>query len=402
MKKAVSYSDLVAVLDERQRSFTKDTSGNQEVYKLLQYVKRTTPTWFRPYEVKGWTDIVPNKETMDPIIAVKKKRLIDNSKTEIQDIKGLIHFIEAYPLDKEKEYTISMDGLHAIYPCLQELDAMIGMKQLKETVLDQLLFFIQDLHKHTSDKKESLDFMHTVIYGPPGTGKTEIAKLMGQLYSKLGILKKGTFRKVTRSDLIAGYLGQTAIKTRDVIQDCLGGVLFIDEAYALGCNDKRDSFSKECIDTLCEALSNYKEELMVIIAGYEDELKVGFFNQNPGLESRFTWRFKTDDYTAEELYRIFLKKVNECGWKIDPGCNLTSKWFETHMKYFSFFGRDMENLLAKIKIVHGRRVFCKPTKDKKLLTMVDIEKGCQSYLASDAIKNRKESNRSYLDNTMYV
>ena len=402
MKKTVSYSDLVAVLDDRQRSFTKDASGNQEVYKLLQHVKRTTPTWFRPYEIRELFDITPNKENMVPIIAVKKKKLIDNSKTEIQDIKDLIHFIEAYPLDKEKEYAISMDGLHAIYPCLQELDAMIGMKQLKETVLDQLLFFIQDLHKHTADKKESLDFMHTVIYGPPGTGKTEIAKLMGRLYSKLGILKKGTFRKVTRSDLIAGYLGQTAIKTRDVIQDCLGGVLFIDEAYALGCNDKRDSFSKECIDTLCEALSNYKEELMVIIAGYEDELKIGFFNQNPGLESRFTWRFKTDDYTAEELYRIFLKKVNECGWKIDPGCNLTSKWFETHMKYFSFFGRDMENLLAKIKIVHGRRVFCKPTEDKKLLTMVDIEKGCQSYLASDAIKNRKESNRSYLDNTMYV
>ena len=84
--------------------------------------------------------------------------------------------------------------------------------------------------------------MHTVIYGPPGTGKTEIAKIIGRIFSRLGILTKGTFRKVTRADLIAGYLGQTAIKTKDVIKECLGGVLFIDEAYALGNSEKRDSF----------------------------------------------------------------------------------------------------------------------------------------------------------------
>ncbi|NBR98478.1 MAG: AAA family ATPase, partial [Betaproteobacteria bacterium] len=113
-----------------------------------------------------------------------------------------------------------------------------------------------------------------------GTGKTEIAKIIGQIFSKLGILKKGTFRKVTRSDLIAGYLGQTAIKTNDVINDCLGGVLFIDEAYSLGNSEKKDSFSKECIDTLCEALSNHKDNFMVIIAGYENELKECFFNYN--------------------------------------------------------------------------------------------------------------------------
>ena len=109
-------------------------------------------------------------------------------------------------------------------------------------------------------------------------------------------MEKGTFKKVTRSDLVAGYLGQTAIKTTDVIKECLGGVLFIDEAYALGNPEKRDIFSKECIDTICEALSNYKDNLMVIIAGYETDLNECFFNYNQGLNSRFTWRFKTDDY----------------------------------------------------------------------------------------------------------
>ena len=120
------------------------------------------------------------------------------------------------------------------------------------------------------------------IRDSPGTGKTEIAKIMGELFSNLGILKNKKFKKVTRSDLIAGYLGQTALKTRDVIKESLGGVLFIDEAYALGNQEKRDSFAKECIDTLCEALSDHKDNLMVIIAGYENDLNKCFFSYNKG------------------------------------------------------------------------------------------------------------------------
>ena len=158
--------------------------------------------------------------------------------------------------------------------------------------------------------------MHTVIYGPPGTGKTEIAKIMGRIFSGVGVLKRNKFKKATRVDLIAGYLGQTAIKTNDVINECLGGVLFIDEAYALGNDEKRDSFSKECIDTLCEALSNHKDNLMVIIAGYEEDLKKCFFAYNKGLDSRFPWRFQTDDYTPKELNLIFQKKIADADWKI--------------------------------------------------------------------------------------
>mgnify|MGYP003349594333 CR=1 FL=1 len=115
--------------------------------------------------------------------------------------------------------------------------------------------------------------MHTVIYGPPGSGKTEVAKIIGRIFSNLGILNKKIFKKVSRNDLVAGYLGQTAIKTKDMIKASLGGVLFIDEAYSLGNSEKRDSFAKECVDTLCEALSEHKHNWMVIIAGYEKDLK---------------------------------------------------------------------------------------------------------------------------------
>jgi SpoVK/Ycf46/Vps4 family AAA+-type ATPase len=262
---------------------------------------------------------------------------------------------------------------------------MVGMEDLKTNIVDQILYFAQDLHKGSNG-----DFTHTVIYGPPGTGKTEIAKIMGKIYSKLGVLSKGTFKKVTRTDLIAGFLGQTAIKTKEVIKECIGGVLFIDEAYALGNTENKDIFSKECIDTLCEALSNHKHELMVIIAGYEKELNECFFRCNQGLDSRFTWRFKTDEYSADNLRNIFIKKVNENGWTIED-TSVSVNWFKKNMVYFKFFGRDMETLLAKVKISHGRRVFCKPETEKKKITMVDMENGFKMYLKNDNVKNRKDS-----------
>jgi len=223
---------------------------------------------------------------------------------------------------------------------------------------------------------------------------------MGKIFSKLGILSKNKFKKVTRADLIAGYLGQTALKTQDVVKECIGGVLFIDEAYALGNSEKRDSFAKECIDTLCEALSDNKDNLMVIIAGYEKELKKCFFAYNQGLDSRFTWRFKTDDYKEGELNLILQKKVDEANWKIKE--QLKDNWFKTKMEYFKYYGRDMETLFAKTKIAHSRRVFCLPAKDKKLLIKRDFDKGFELFLSNDEVKSRKDDIMGDVLHSMYV
>jgi len=320
---------------------------------------------------------------------------------EINDINDLLKLISDYKLDECIEYNINMKILHDIKEPLCELNNMIGMKELKKNVVDQIIYFIQELNGGCGD------YMHTVIYGLPGTGKTEIAKIMGKIFSKINFLSKGTFKKVTRSDLIAGYLGQTAIKTKDVIKDSLGGVLFIDEVYSLGNIDKKDSFSKECIDTLCEALSDHKDDLMVIIAGYEYELENCFFNYNQGLNSRFTWRFKTDDYTPEDLYYIFIKKVNDIGWSIhdDPllSSGINSDWFAKNKEYFKFYGRDIETFLGKIKIAHSRRVFCKSVSEKKKITFEDMEKGLNIFLNNNEIKNRKEIEqlKKHLQFSMY-
>jgi len=315
---------------------------------------------------------------------------------EIACISDLLRIVDEHPVAENVEYNINMKALHRISDPLRKLDAMIGMDSLKESVVDQIIYFMQDLHikgdnmgnKGDNNKGVFNDYMHTVIYGPPGTGKTEVAQLIGSIFSRMGVLKKTKFKKVTRSDLIAGYLGQTAIKTADVIKECLGGVLFIDEAYALGNADKRDSFSKECIDTLCEALSDHKSNLMVIIAGYEKDLNECFFNANPGMNSRFTWRYNIDNYTPEQLAKIYEKKVLDCGWSLkDP---LRLDWFQNHADYFTCYGRDMETLLARAKIAHSRRIFCSTDDKKRQMTHADLERGLTMFISNDEVKRRKE------------
>jgi SpoVK/Ycf46/Vps4 family AAA+-type ATPase len=351
--------------------------------------KNLNVQFYKPDSVSPKKDelIIPIRETI-------------NIEVEINDISDILKLIDTYKNDASIKYNIDMKALHNIKEPLEELNNMIGMKYLKNNIVDQILYFVQKLHKNNNSSGE---FLHTVIYGPPGTGKTEIAKIMGKIYSKIGILSKGTFKKVTRSDLIAGYLGQTALKTKDVIKEALGGVLFIDEAYALGNPEKRDSFAKECIDTLCEALSANKDNLMVIIAGYEKELKESFFTFNQGLDSRFTWRFKTDEYTAEDLNKIFIKMVKDIGWEIDSDTKIMNDWFKKNKDYFHFYGRDIETLLTKIKIAHSRRVFCLPEKDKKKINLKDLDKGLEIFLKNDDIKNRKNEKelKQYMYNTLY-
>ena len=320
-------------------------------------------------------------------------RIVENIHIDvsIETLKDLIKLCDDYPVRPNIKYNINMKAIHKIKGPLIDLDSMIGMNNLKNSILDQILYFIQDLHKCVN--KDGKDFMHTVIYGPPGTGKTEVAKIMGKIFSKMGVLPKSIFKKATRADLIAGYLGQTALKTKDLIKECLGGVLFIDEAYALGNSEKRDSFAKECIDTLCEALSDNKENLMVIIAGYEKELKKCFFDYNQGLDSRFTWRFRTTDYTPGEVKAIFEKKVEDAKWIIKEP--LPESWFKKNKDYFKFFGRDMETLFAKTKIAHGRRIFGKKAEERKKIILQDLKKGFTMYCANDEVNDRCKNNDSY-------
>jgi ATP-dependent 26S proteasome regulatory subunit len=337
---------------------------------------------------------------INPYVEERKLKHV-NIEQEIASIKDLITLCEKYPLDDGIQYNINMNALHNIKEPLQQMDNMIGLKEIKSSLVDQIIYYVQELHM-TTPTCQSEDFMHTVIYGPPGTGKTEIAKIIGNIFSNIGVLKNKVFKKVTRDDLIAGYLGQTAIKTKDIIKECIGGVLFIDEVYSLGNAEKRDSFSKECIDTLCEALSDHKGQLMCIIAGYKEEIKNCFFNFNDGLESRFPWQYSIDKYSADELLHIFHKKVKQIGWSLNH--DIDTLWFHKNLDSFQYYGRDMETLLSKVKIAHSKRVFCLPKTKKTIITEEDVNEGFKNFINSESIVSRYEKTNitKSIQNSMYV
>ena len=199
--------------------------------------------------------------------------------------------------------------------------------------------------------------LHMVFTGNPGTGKTTIARLMARIYHSLGLLSRGQLVEVDRSGLVAGYVGQTALKTRKVIDAALGGVLFIDEAYALNGGGAND-FGQEAIDTLLKAMEDHRDDLVVIAAGY-DGLMEDFIRSNPGLESRFNRFLHFDDYTADELLAIFRMQCGKGCYTLDPAAEAPLRaLLEERMKDAGAFGnaRGVRNLFEQILVRQAGRL----------------------------------------------
>ena len=197
---------------------------------------------------------------------------------------------------------------------LEELDGLVGLDKVKADVRSLMNFIkVANMRKRKGLKVPTISY-HLVFTGNPGTGKTTIARLVAQIYYKMGLLTKGQLVETDRSALVAGYLGQTAIKTQKVIQEALGGVLFIDEAYALA-GEGEDSYGKEAIETLLKGMEDHRDDLVVIVAGY-DELMHRFIDSNPGLRSRFNKYFHFPDYNGDELVKIFDRFCESNGYAI--------------------------------------------------------------------------------------
>lgn len=281
----------------------------------------------------------------------------------------------ATELAEAEEERIGLFDMDELQICQDELNTLIGLSTVKEEVRTLTnLIQINRIRKEHGLVVPDIS-KHLVFTGNPGTGKTTIARLLGKIYHASGVLSKGHFVEVNRGGLVAGYVGQTAIKTQEVIDKSLGGVLFIDEAYSLNVEDSENDFGKEAIETILKAMEDNRDDFVVIVAGY-DELMEKFIKSNPGLKSRFSKNIYFPDYDSKELmdiFKIFLEKNQY---------TLTSSAYILLQKYFVFLvehkgenfgnGREVRNIFEQIISAQANRIVqSQNLNDEDLTTIIE-------------------------------
>lgn len=318
--------------------------------------------------------------------------------TELLQFIAYIKKFELFRFNKCYRYLIKAEAP------LVTLDAMIGMTTIKSTIVTQVIYYAKKLGQGdgTLDFK-SVIHLNTAIYGSPGCGKTTVAQIIGEIYRCLGVVTTNKFIVGRRDNMIGKYLGQTAPLTRAVLESAKGGILFLDEVYQFGssADGNRDSFAKELVDTINQYITDNPGKVVIIVAGYRDEVKSCFFSQNKGLERRFRWSYSIPDYGAQDLLRIFHKQAHDSRYTViapmlslpdshvDPPESAGKKrprakesagerFFKDNLLLFKYGGGDTETFLDKCKMVNEKRTIAE-TSDEGKITNEDILVGFAEY-----------------------
>ena len=254
--------------------------------------------------------------------------------------------------EKPAEEKPSFDELMA------QLESLVGLDEVKKDVKNLVNLMKVRKLRQENDLPVPPMSLHMVFMGNPGTGKTTVARLISGLYAAIGVLSKGQLVEVDRSGLVAGYVGQTALKTQEAIKSALGGVLFIDEAYSLSSGGEND-FGREAIETILKAMEDHRDDLIVIAAGYDEPMQK-FLSSNPGLESRFNKYFYFPDYTGEQLLTIFKNQCQKNSYTLSPEAEEAAKalFDRLYQQRDDNFGngRDVRNCFEDMIVRQSNRV----------------------------------------------
>jgi len=277
------------------------------------------------------------------------------------------------PLEEIIRYTRKIPRFKALNKHLKTLNKMIGMEDIKKSIVSQIQFII------TTGGKLDQHFLNTVLQGPPGTGKTTVAEILYNIWISLDIFDDDIpFTILHRSDFVGSYMGHTSNKTRKLLNKHAGGVIFIDEAYSLMNGDK-DEYGKEALDQLNAFMGEEKSNTIIIIAGYEDNLQTNFFDANAGLKRRFGWFFSIKQYSHKELFQIFQRQLSLCDWSVHKKCE---KLFEEYYSKFKNAGGDTANICFQAKLAYSKTNWMK-RRQTKHLTYDHVKQGMENYFTEE-------------------
>lgn len=331
-------------------------------------------------EITKYAGAVVEENSQEATMAILKK--ISNTASSSNEIKkiGILlkdALVDCWGCKKISEFysnnNNSEDDEKSLSELLTDLDELVGLESVKKKVNDLIVFQrVQKLRKEYG-LHSTKNTMHLAFTGNPGTGKTTVARIVGRIYKQIGLLSKGHFTEVSRTDLIAGYQGQTALKVKKVIEKAKGGVLFIDEAYSITENEHSDSYGRECLTELTKALEDYRDDLVVIVAGYSEPMKV-FFESNPGLKSRFNTFIEFENYNEDELLQILETICKKNDYILSESARIAAKQIiasELSNTQDNFSnGRMVRNLYDDITMNHARRVINSDVQTKENLSTI--------------------------------